>query len=171
MSLAGAKLGRGYRVQPCNAPLVRTLKEGPPRFRRVFFLAAGSTSNGASTKGFSKSSDAQSSASSASSASARLNKLRENSAALRELLQKRAEGVSVAGANGNGNGNGKASNGLSMASRATANGGSALESSQSFATTTTAPRAMVPVTFYMKFHAGAGELGVGRRHLPGLVGG
>jgi len=150
MSLAGAKVCSAaeqksvFGARRTNPTAFRTLRN------RVY--AAGS--------GFSKSAAADASAS--ASASARLNKLRENSAALRELLQKRAEGVNVSNgkpapvpsrANGANGTNG--TNGTNGSTSMTASG--APSSSMEYSSTVTAARSMVPVTFWMKFHVDYGQ--------------
>ena len=101
---------------------------------------AGATQvSAASSKGFGKE---------AQSASDRLNKLRENSAALRELLEKRANGSASVSTPSNGS----ASNG---ASAAVARPGSSAVAD--YSSTATVPRSMVRVTFWMKFHVDYGQ--------------
>ena len=82
------------------------------------------------------------------SASARLNKLRENSAALRELLEKRAEATAASTAS-----NGSTVKGTSAVARSSPSSSGVAE----YSSMVTSARSMVKVTFWMKFHVDYGQ--------------
>lgn len=133
--------GSGLVTRTCRAQL------------RVVAAGSNGSSSPSSTasKGFSGSKTSAANGD-AESASARLNKLRENSAALRELLQKRAAGASVTTSNGSSAASTQKSS-AAVVSTPTKAGSLA----ESFSATTTAARSMVPVTFYLKFHVDYGQ--------------
>lgn len=118
------------------------------RARRV--AAAGANgSNGASGANGATATSSKGFGKEAQSAAARLNKLRENSAALRELLEKRAEAT---GAPTTSNGSGDKG-----ASGVPARSSSPSSAVGDYSSMVTSARSMVNVTFWMKFHVDYGQ--------------